>query len=498
MNTRSMSGINSGGDGGDVFQNGDNVFTGTNTYNVNLPTSTVNPTLSTQLITKAFADATYAGGGAAGDVFLAGTNAFTGTNTFNTNRPTSSIVGGAGLASDDFITKADGDSIYGSGDGDAVLAGTNAFTGTNTFNTNRPTSSIVGGAGLASDDFITKADGDSIYGSGDGDAVLAGTNAFTGTNTFNTNRPTSSIGAGVGLASDDFITKADGDNLYSSGAGDAVLAAGTAVATQDFTGFNKFTQDTQFKSIIHADDEIIQDGTPATGTQGQSKLTQEASNSNQIKQDTAGEQGNSIYQLSSGGGAILNPAPNGSVFHQTGAGDIIRSEGKVQMALAPQFGTDCCNKTYVDSLAGGGFRGFQYQQTSGSATAVVPWIFSGTANPPFVNVGNSYSPVTGFFDASVADVGYWVFYLNATIISSALQIPTPAIQIIRSGTTTDLVRAFDNQGYQRGGPDAYATTNISSIVEVRVGDRIYAINGHNPVSAYFTNQYTNFGGYKIG
>ena len=234
MNTRSMSGINSGGDGGDVFQNGDNVFTGTNTYNVNLPTSTVNPTLSTQLITKAFADATYAGGGAAGDVFLAGTNAFTGTNTFNTNRPTSSIVGGAGLASDDFITKADGDSIYGSGDGDAVLAGTNAFTGTNTFNTNRPTSSI---------------------------------------------------GAGVGLASDDFITKADGDNLYSSGAGDAVLAAGTAVATQDFTGFNKFTQDTQFKSIIHADDEIIQDGTPATGTQGQSKLTQEASNSNQIKQD---------------------------------------------------------------------------------------------------------------------------------------------------------------------------------------------------------------------
>ena len=46
-----------------------------------------------------------------GDVFLAGNpNTFTGTNTFNVNRPTSSLSGTP--ASDDFITKSDADALY--------------------------------------------------------------------------------------------------------------------------------------------------------------------------------------------------------------------------------------------------------------------------------------------------------------------------------------------------------------------------------------------------
>ena len=46
-----------------------------------------------------------------GDVFLAGNpNTFTGTNTFNVNRPTSTLSGTP--ASDDFITKSDADALY--------------------------------------------------------------------------------------------------------------------------------------------------------------------------------------------------------------------------------------------------------------------------------------------------------------------------------------------------------------------------------------------------
>jgi DNA-dependent RNA polymerase auxiliary subunit epsilon len=111
MNARSMSGITASGAGGDVFQNGDNVFTGTNTYNTNLPTSSVTPTSGSQLITKTFADATYATGGGTGDVTLAGNpNAFTGTNTFNNNRPTSTLTNTP--AANEFITKRDAENEF--------------------------------------------------------------------------------------------------------------------------------------------------------------------------------------------------------------------------------------------------------------------------------------------------------------------------------------------------------------------------------------------------
>lgn len=398
-----MSGIVSGSEGGDVTQNGDNVFTGTNTYNVNLPTSGVTPTLSNQLITKAFADATYAGGGAAGDVFLAGTNAFTGTNTYNTNRPTSTIVGGVGLVSDDFITKADGDSIYGSGDGDALLAG--------------------------------------------------------------------------GLSE---------------------------LNPQEFTGFNNFTKDTHFDENIDADDQIRMNGSSAQFRIAAFSMTSgdtaEGNGGNTLDQQNAGYYGNSIYQIS-GPVAVIVPAPNTCVFHQTGLTDIIRTEGKVQARLAPVAGEDLCNKTYVDATAGGGgsARAFQYQLTSGSAAIQSPWIFSGQANPPFVNVGGSYNPVTGFFTAVAADVGYWYFYFCGLITQTNSQIAGPAINILRSGTTSSLVRAFDNQGFQRtGSGNAYGSTNINAMVEIQVGDILYMETGTNTIQSYFTGQYSNFGGFKIG
>ena len=45
---------------GDVTLAGANVFTGTNTFNTNLPTSTATPTTSTQLVTKTYVDTTFA------------------------------------------------------------------------------------------------------------------------------------------------------------------------------------------------------------------------------------------------------------------------------------------------------------------------------------------------------------------------------------------------------------------------------------------------------
>jgi len=150
---------------------------------------------------------------ATGDVTLAGDNVFTGTNSFNSNRPTSTIA--TTPSSTDFITKQNGEALFApvSVDGDVKLNGNpNAFTGTNTFNSNRPTSTIA--TTPSSTDFITKQNADDLYApvSVDGDVTQSGANGFTGTNTFNTNRPTSTIATTP--SSTDFITKQNADALY--------------------------------------------------------------------------------------------------------------------------------------------------------------------------------------------------------------------------------------------------------------------------------------------
>ena len=63
-----------------------NTWSGTNEFNLKIPTTTLTPTLSSQFITKAYADSNYAGTG-----ILSGSNTWTGTNAYNTNLPTSTI-----------------------------------------------------------------------------------------------------------------------------------------------------------------------------------------------------------------------------------------------------------------------------------------------------------------------------------------------------------------------------------------------------------------------
>lgn len=67
--------VDTHGGGGGVSLSGTNAWTGTNSYNTNLPTSTLTPSSATQLITKTYADSTYAG--------LGNANTWTNTNTFN-------------------------------------------------------------------------------------------------------------------------------------------------------------------------------------------------------------------------------------------------------------------------------------------------------------------------------------------------------------------------------------------------------------------------------
>lgn len=76
-------------------------------------------------------------------------------------------------------------------------------------------------------------------GGGGGDVSLAGNpNAFTGTNTYDVNRPTSTIATTPSAT--DLITKQNADTLYTNNTGDAVLAAGTVATPQEFTGVNDF------------------------------------------------------------------------------------------------------------------------------------------------------------------------------------------------------------------------------------------------------------------
>lgn len=66
---------------------GNGVFRGSSIQFTNLPTCTQTPTTGTQLITKAFADATYTGT----DITVLN-NTWTGTNTFNSYAPSSSVA----------------------------------------------------------------------------------------------------------------------------------------------------------------------------------------------------------------------------------------------------------------------------------------------------------------------------------------------------------------------------------------------------------------------
>jgi hypothetical protein len=124
---------------GGVSLSGNNVFTGFNSYNTNLPTSTISATTANELTNKTYVDGEITTAGAS-YAKLAVANAFTSTNTFDSFLPTSTI---SATSANELTNKTyvDG-AITTAGGSYAKLASANAFTSTNTFNSFLPTSTI--------------------------------------------------------------------------------------------------------------------------------------------------------------------------------------------------------------------------------------------------------------------------------------------------------------------------------------------------------------------
>ena len=180
-----------------------NVWTSTNAFDTNLPTSTATPSADNQLITRIYADGRY------GEIATA--NVWTSTNAFDTNLPTSIITTTTGGTQ--FITRAIGDGRFGQ------LAATNTWSSTNAFNTNLPTSTITTTTGGTQ--FITRDIADGRYGE------IATANVWTSTNAFDTNLPTSTISTTTGGTQ--FITRAIGDGRFGQ-----LAAANTWTETNQF------------------------------------------------------------------------------------------------------------------------------------------------------------------------------------------------------------------------------------------------------------------------
>ena len=471
-----------------------------------------------------------------GDVKLDGNpNAFTGTNSFNINLPTSSLT--TTTANDEFITKAIGDTIYGSGTGDAILSGGSAavpqqFTGFNVFtneieqkdnstdiNSFRQTenSTAVGAGNFIEQDGVGKghitqqADNSVIRQNGNDTQIIQGTATTTGA-VFKQEGDDAEIkqeGIGVefkqsstfAAATPNIISTtgfvrtgqapAIGDDCVNltyfnanAGTGDALLAGGlTELNPQEFTGFNNFTKDTHFDENIDADDQIRMNGSSAQFKIAAFSMTSgdtaTGNGGNTWDQQNAGFYGNSIYQIS-GPIAPLLPAANTCVFHQTGLTDIIRTEGKAQARLAPVVGEDLCNKTYVDATAGGGgsFIGFNFglatNYYSPSPNQILNWAIPAT-NPNQVaftepaSLINSFS--SGTFTATANEVGYWKFsyaFTYQTVVPSQDSLTVQFQKILVGGAIQSLAFGFQSKGVQA----QYKQQNGSLIVKLALGEGV--------------------------
>jgi hypothetical protein len=93
-----------------VKANTANAFTSTNTFNTNLPTSTLTPSTSTQLTNKAYVDSVVSGG-LTGYATLAGTQTFTGVNTFRDALINTGLPKGNYIQLDPYFIKVDDSNV---------------------------------------------------------------------------------------------------------------------------------------------------------------------------------------------------------------------------------------------------------------------------------------------------------------------------------------------------------------------------------------------------
>jgi len=246
-------------------------------------------------------------------------------------------------------------------------------------------------------------DATSSGGGATGDALLAGgtqasPQTFTGFNRFEelvefrAVRPSLITTAATSNPTDDeFITKLDGEDLFGSLSGSAQLNGGGNTAEdppQIFTGFNEF------------DENVVLGGQYLTFKNGtrrvidMSENPNQPTNSNKIlmtapKNEITLIGTGSVNQLSmtAQNSAINSFLQTGTVntvnlISQVGANSTITTDGKFTTATAPTSGTHLCNKTYVDGLASNG-RGFNFASFPVISYAV------GQGNPTTASGGDS-------------------------------------------------------------------------------------------------------------
>ena len=470
---------------------------------------------------------TMSGIATSGDVKLDGDpNTFTGRNTFNINLPTSSLT--TTTANDEFITKAIGDTIYGSGTGDAILSGGSTgtpqqFTGFNNFtnelrqNTNTgfinsfkqtESSTAVGKGNYIEQDgagkghIIQHADNSVIRQNGNDTQIIQGTATTTGAvfkqegddaeikqegvgvefkqnSTFAAATPniistTGFVRAGQAPSiGDDCVNKTYFD--ANKGTGDALLAGGlTELNPQEFTGFNNFTKDTHFDEDIDADDTIRLNGSSAAANIAAISMVGGDNGGviggNTIGQNEAGTYGNSIYQISDTTVPLILPAANSCIFYQTGNTDIIRTEGKVQMALAPTVGEDLCNKTYVDGAGGGTFVGTRAYLTSTSGATASPWVFGGSN---YCSPSTLYNNTTGKFLIPSDGKYYFSLMVNVITNSSNDYMNMGLTSIAGTSPFISYVRGLKSFfAYISAANRNYHTINVSGVFDLTAGTQL--------------------------
>ena len=230
---------------------------------------------------------------------------------------------------------------------------------------------------------------------GAGDVTLAGDpNAFTGTNTYDVNRPTSTLTNTP--AATEFITKQDAEREF------AILGAGTAGSPQEFFGFTNFEENVgingQNLNLTNGINRVINMATSPPTTSN--KVLMEAPTTEITM--TSGTTKNELSQVASSSAVntILQTgiASTVNLISQVGTNSTITTEGKFTTATVPSGVNDLCNKTYVDGFNDVGFEG------NFSANPVVSYSV-GTGNPTTSSGGDNLNgrmdTPQGFLNADI-------------------------------------------------------------------------------------------------
>jgi len=254
------------------IQNNNNDWQGTNQFNYSLPTSSLTPSSSSQLVTKSYVDTAITGlsvGSYALDasaVHLTGNETISGIKTFNSSliipdvlftdtnnqksvnkayvdERISSLVSTApstldtlnelatALGNDPNFATTMTTNLAGKTTLSAVQANNNVWTGTNTFDTNLPTSTITPSS---STQLVTKTYVDTQVNTKTSlSSVQSNNNTWTGTNVFNTSLPTSTV---TPSSSTQLVTKTYVDTQVAT----KTTISGVTSNNNTWTGTNAF------------------------------------------------------------------------------------------------------------------------------------------------------------------------------------------------------------------------------------------------------------------